>query len=314
MTKLEGQLITLDRTYPLVRIGETDRRAEYAVSFSRDDQRVTVGDYVELVQSDTDADSLPQIVGVKARDTLLARRVCVESPSESEGVEGKFEEHLLAANFDRVFVVHALGRRSIDLDYLERQLVASFESGGSVVVVLNKADLATHPLDNLLAELSTLAEDLQVIACSAETGQGIEQLRELCPPGSMSVFFGRSGVGKSSLINALIGSEQQATGDVRERDMAGRHTTVARHIIFADGRAYYDTPGVRSIGNYLSEVGLEEVFSDVIELAATCRFRNCKHENEPDCAVRAAITAGDLTERRLKSYIALAAEVCGEDL
>ncbi|MCL2631792.1 MAG: ribosome small subunit-dependent GTPase A [Coriobacteriia bacterium] len=305
---LTGQLITLDRTLPLVRIGGEDRRAEYAASFSRDQIRVTVGDFLQLSQ--TDSDAAPQIVGVLPRTTLLARRICREHPSIGSGA---FEEHLLAANFDRVFVVCALGRNSVDLDYIERQLVAAYEGGGQVTVVLNKTDLARQPVNELVEQVSALAEDLQVVACSAETGEGIEDLRALCPPGSMNVFFGRSGVGKSTLINALIGSEVLATGAIRERDHAGRHTTVARQMVFADDRSYFDTPGVRSIGNYLHEVGLEEVFTDVIELAGQCRFRDCKHEIEPGCAVRQAIEKETLTERRLQSYQALAAEVTGDD-
>lgn len=309
---LTGQLITLDRTYPLVRIGGEDFRAEYAASFSRNDLRVTVGDYLELVQADPDG--LPQIVGLKPRDTLLARRVCLEHPNVSEGVDGKFEEHLLAANFDRVFIVHALGRHRLDQDYLERQLVAAYESGGAVAVILNKTDLATQPIEQAISEVAALADGLEVIACSAQTGEGIDTLRELCVAGSMSVFFGRSGVGKSSLINVLVGDESQAIGTVRERDQAGRHTTVARQMVFADDRAYYDTPGVRSIGNYLSEVGLEEVFADVIELANQCRFRDCNHTNEPGCVVQQAIADQALSSRRLNSYLILAAEVAGDDL
>jgi len=368
--RLTGQLVSLDRTFPLVRIGEQDLRAEYAVSFSRDDRQATVGDWLELEQT-TPGDQ-PQIVEVLPRETLLARRICIEHPSVGSG---QFEEHLLAANFDRVFVVVGLGRYEVDLDYLESQLVACFESGGKVGVILNKSDLVgstepigatestelteavaaaveptkpieaagagrteateatgaesvavvddvtddappavIHSIEETIAAIRTLADEMDVIACSTVTNQGIDDLRALCPPGSMSVFFGRSGVGKSSLINALIGSDVLATQETRARDQAGRHTTVNRQIIFHDGRAYFDTPGVRSIGNYLHEVGLEEVFDDVISLAAKCRFRDCKHVSEPGCAVREAIAEHRLTERRLKSFVALAAEVAGDNV
>jgi ribosome biogenesis GTPase len=307
--KLSGQLITLDRTYPLVRIDGRDIRAEYSVAFSRDDQKATVGDRLELDQPQTDA--VPQITGVLPRDTLLARRICIEHPSVGTGL---YEEQLLAANFDRVFVVTGLGRHDLDLNYLESQLVACFESGGRVGVLLNKVDLATGDVDQMVSEVQQLADELDVLAVSTLTGQGIEQLGELCSAGSMSVFFGRSGVGKSALINALTGKSDQAVGQTRQRDQAGRHTTVNRQMIFSDGRAYFDTPGVRSIGNYLHVVGLEGVFDDVISLAAKCRFRDCRHLSEPGCAVREAINNHTLTERRLNSFIALAAEVSGENV
>ena len=304
-----GQLITLDRTYPLVRIADQDLRAEYAASFSRDELKATVGDLLELERSNESA--TPQIIGVLPRETLLARRLCLKRPSVGEGL---YEEHLLAANFDRVFVVVALGRRSLDLDYLEKQLVAAYESGGKVVVVLNKSDLVTgQHLTEAVNEVARLADGLEVVVCSTENDEGIAALRDLCPEGSTSVFFGRSGVGKSSLINALIGSDDLATGKTRERDQAGRHTTVVRRMVFANGRAYYDTPGVRSIGNYLNEVGLGEVFSDVIELAHQCRFRDCTHTIEPDCAVSQAIANQAITRRRVDSYLSLAAEVTGDD-
>ncbi|MCL2136919.1 MAG: ribosome small subunit-dependent GTPase A [Coriobacteriia bacterium] len=307
--QLSGQLITLDRTLPLVRIDGVDQRAEYAASFSVEELKATVGDYLDLVQS-SDQD-LPQIIGIKPRETLLARRLCREHPSVGEGL---IEEHFLAANFDQVVIVEALGKRDLDLDYLEKQLVAAYESGGRVTVALNKLDLFSGSSENEVKKVQELAEGLSVVAVSALTGQGMPGLFELCPPQTMTVFFGRSGVGKSSLINALIGSPDLATGKTREKDQAGRHTTVARRIVFADERGYYDTPGVRTIGNYLHEAGLFEVFADVIELAAQCKFRDCRHAGEPECAVLEAINSQTLSTRRLNSYLSLAAEVAGDDV
>ncbi|MDR2957639.1 MAG: ribosome small subunit-dependent GTPase A [Coriobacteriales bacterium] len=307
--QLTGQLITLDRTLPLVRIADRDLRAEYAVSFSREGLKATVGDWLELQQSS--ALSIPQIVSVLPRSTSLVRRLCREHPSVGTGL---VDEQLLAANFDRVIVVTALGRKTIDLGYLERQLITAYSSGAEVSAVLNKTDISQQPIDNALAEVQALAAGLSVLSCSAMTGSGIAELAELCPAGSLTVFFGRSGVGKSSLINALIGSATQVTKSIREHDQAGRHATVARRMVFAEQRAYFDTPGVRSIGVYQQDDGLSTVFEDIGQLAGQCRFRDCKHQNEPGCAVQSAIESGELTTRRLMSYLNLASEVAGDDV
>ena len=306
--ELTGQLISLDRTLPLVRVENRDLRAEYSAAFSKSGQKATVGDWLKLDAAE--ATAVPQITDIMPRTTLLARRICSEHPSIGAGM---VDEQLLAANFDRIFVVVSLGKRRIDLNYLEGQLVAAYQSAAEVVLVLNKVDLCTYPLSEALVETADLAPDLKVIACSATTGFGMSDLSDLTPEGSQSVFFGRSGVGKSSLINALVGSAAAAVGDIRQRDQAGRHTTVARRMVFHNNRAYFDTPGLRSIGNYSHRLGLELVFSDVIEAAEQCHFRDCHHLSEPGCAVQQAIADGTLTRRRVDSYLALAAEVAGDD-
>lgn len=307
--RLRGQLITLDRTYPLVRVDGVDLRAEYASSFTRQGAKATVGDWLEMEQ-DGPGDVL-RIASIEERRTLLLRRQCIGHPSLGPGA---MDEQLLAANFDMVFVVAGLGRARLDLSYLERQLVAASESGTKVTVLLNKADLAGAGLAGMVSAAREAAYGCEVLACSATGGQGLGELARLCPEGSMSVFLGRSGVGKSSLINALTGEESLATGPTREADQAGRHTTVARRMVFSRGRAYFDTPGLRSIGVYQMEDGLDAAFADVLGLAGQCRFRDCRHQSEPGCAVQAAILSGGLTGRRLKSYLSLAAEVAGDDM
>ncbi|MCL2339352.1 MAG: ribosome small subunit-dependent GTPase A [Actinomycetia bacterium] len=307
--ELRGQLVALDRSLPLVRIDGEDRRAEYAAVFRQSAQQVTIGDWLLLEQ---DSPTAPlQITQILPRQSQLVRRICLEHPSVGSG---QLAEQVLAANFSQVLIIVALGRRQLDLNYLERQLVLALESGQSVAVVLNKTDLAAGDWQRDQAEVRALAPGLAVVGTSVTSGQGLDELEQLCPAQSTSVLFGRSGVGKSSLINALCGhpaESAQAVGAIRQRDEAGRHTTVARRLVFEGQRGYYDLPGLRSLGVYQAESGLAATFAEIDEMAGHCRFRNCEHREEPGCAVRQALQSGQLTERRLNSFLTLAREVAG---
>jgi ribosome biogenesis GTPase / thiamine phosphate phosphatase len=215
---------------------------------------------------------------------------------------------VMAADVDLVFITTGLDRPP-NWNRLDRELVLAWDSGAQPVVVGNKADACDDPA----AVAERAAERLggvEVVLTSARTGAGIARLAELARPDRTVVFLGASGVGKTSLVNALVGGDQLATGAVREGDLKGRHTTTARFLVpLPGGGVLLDTPGVRSLGVADNDEGLASAFADIEALADGCRFRDCIHESEPGCAVRAAVGGGSLDSDRFESWRKLRGEM-----
>jgi ribosome biogenesis GTPase len=215
---------------------------------------------------------------------------------------------IVAANVDVVFLVTSLNAE-LSLRRLERYLTLAWESGASPVVILSKSDRAGEHAE-LLREIETVAAGVPVHVTSAKTGHGIDLLRAHLLPNKTGALLGSSGVGKSTLINALLGYERQATGEIRENDDKGRHTTTRRELVLLPGGGILiDTPGMRELQITDAGEGLIATFDDVEALAAECGFGDCTHGPEPDCAVKAAIAAGRLDRSRLDSYHKLVREV-----
>jgi len=220
----------------------------------------------------------------------------------------ELEEQVLAANVDTVFIVQAFDQ-SFNRRRQERFLMMAREGGVTPVVLLNKLDLCADPSARE-AEARAGAGDAPVIAVSATTGRGLDQLRPWLAPGRTLAFVGPSGVGKSSIINRLYGQEIQATIEVRERDGKGRHTTTWRELIpLPSGGLVIDTPGMREVQTGLEGGGLEETFPEIAEIALQCHFRNCSHTVEKRCAVQLAVAEGRLPAERLQSYLKLRGEL-----
>lgn len=282
-------------------VGESgESRAEISGRFRFDHPAHTewpaVGDWV--------AAALRPDEGAATIHAVLPRR----SRFSRKAAGDRTEEQVVAANVDIVFLVAGL-----DGDFnprrIERYLTVAWDSGARPVVVLNKADLCAD-IPAVLAEVETVAFGTPVITLSAATGHGVDELRAFLPHGVTGAFLGSSGVGKSSLVNALLGAARQATRAVRTDDSRGRHTTTHRELIPLPGAGLIiDTPGMRELQIWADDDGLGAAFSDVEALAAQCRFADCSHAGEPGCAVQAALDAGTLKPDRFRSYTKLQREI-----
>jgi ribosome biogenesis GTPase len=285
---LPGRVARVDRGWATVLTGKDAERTQLA------GHSVTTGDWV-LVERGKIAAALP-------RRSAFVRGDAGDSRTRKPQV--------VAANVDLVFVVQSLSNGP-NIRRLERELVLAFESGATPVVVLSKADLVSAAqVDDAIRIAHSAAADVEVVVTSAVTGAGLGRLRELAVPDRTVALIGASGVGKSRLVNGLVGDDVQAVGAVREADQRGRHTTTARELVeLPSGGWLVDTPGLRSVALWDADVGLGRVFSDIEDLAAQCRFSNCSHGAEPGCAVRAAIERGDLDPARYEHYVRLDREL-----
>ena len=226
-----------------------------------------------------------------------------------QAVGRAMREQVLAANVDVVILVSALDAgRGFNVPRLERSLALVRASGAEAVVALNKADLCDD-VGGRVREAQFAATDAPVVALSATEGWGVEELRPWLAEGRTGVLLGPSGVGKSALVNALLGAARQDVGPVREADSRGRHTTTRRELFrIPSGGLLIDTAGLREFQPWEADSELDAVFPEVAELAAQCRFRDCRHEGEPGCAVQQALGDGSLDARRFEHYLRLKRE------
>jgi ribosome biogenesis GTPase len=227
---------------------------------------------------------------------VLPRRTAVIRRSPGDR---RMPSQVLAANVDVVFVVTSVNAE-FNVRRLERYITVAWESGAVPVILLSKADLA-EDIESFRLIAESTAPGVEVIAVSIVTGEGVDAVRAHLGMGRTVVFTGSSGVGKSSIVNALAGSDILDTGGIRLDDARGRHTTTRRQLIRLAGAVLIDTPGLRELG-ILDGEGLSTAFDDVERAAAGCRFSDCQHRSEPGCAVRAALADGTLSRERLEAY------------
>jgi ribosome biogenesis GTPase len=220
---------------------------------------------------------------------------------------GTSDVQVLAANIDTVFVVHPISDLP-NLRRIERELSAAWDSGAVPVVVLTKADLSADP-DAARSAVESVALGTDVMLMNALSGDGIQPILEYISSHRTAVLVGPSGAGKSTIINSLLGEQRQTTRAVRVSDGRGMHTTVARELVqMPGGGVLIDTPGLRAFGLTGSEAGITSVFPEIDLAARSCRFRDCMHNDEPECAVQAAVEAGTMSPERLASYHKLMSE------
>ena len=277
------------------------RAPSYKKGATPSEQRAGVGDWVLIEPAPADA-----IVTKDQIVALLPRRTAIKRGAAGE----HYKQQLIAANVDTVFVVCGL-----DADFnprrIERYLLLISGSGAEPVVVLTKLDQADDVPGSLEALIDLAAQDVPVRAVNALDPDSVASLNPWLRPGTTAVLVGSSGAGKSTLTNTLVGSERMKTGAVRESDERGRHTTTHRALISLEsGACLIDTPGMREL-KPTGEEDITENFTDIDALAANCRFRDCRHASEPDCAIRAAIEDGKLDPRRFANYVKLHEEVAG---
>ena len=259
----------------------------------------TAGDFV-MIQYIDNGDSL--ILATLPRRTYFSRREPGPIP----------RDQAVAANFDYVFIMQSLNQ-DFNPKRLERYLALSWQSGATPVILLTKADLVEDYWD-YLTQVERVAVGVNTHVVSAHTGQGLNRLNAYLQPGKTVVFLGSSGVGKSSLVNALAGQEIMAVSAIREDDSKGRHTTTHRQLIRLDsGVMVIDTPGMRELGMWDTAEGLADAFADVESYLGRCRFSDCRHESEPGCAIKAAIATGELDPMRWESYKNLKEEALSKD-
>ena len=261
----------------------------------------TTGDFV-VIECNDSGDSM--ICETLKRESSFSRTA---SASDRNRELHNQHEQLVAANFDYVFIMQSLNN-NFNINRIERYLSLAWESGGIPVIILTKSDLVSN-VQEYVNEVQDIAFGVDVYAVSCKTNEGIDNIKKYFEKGNTIVFLGSSGVGKSTLVNTLYGQEVMKTSEIRENDSRGRHTTTSRNLIMLpNGAMIIDTPGMRELGMWDAEAGINKTFQDVEQYIGMCKFSDCTHTNEPGCAILEAIENGEITKERFEQYMKLQKE------
>jgi len=261
----------------------------------------TTGDFV-IIEWNSTGDSM--ICETLKRESSFSRTA---SSSDRNHELHNQHEQLVAANFDYVFIMQSLNN-NFNLHRLERYLSLSWESGAIPVIILTKSDLVEN-IQEYIEQVESIAFGVDVYAVSCITGYGLDSIKKYFSKGNTIVFLGSSGVGKSTLVNTLYGDNVMKTSDIREEDSRGRHTTTSRNLIMLpNGAMIIDTPGMRELGMWNAENGINRTFQDIEQYIGMCKFSDCTHTNEPGCKILEAIVNGEINQERFEQYLKLQKE------
>lgn len=260
-----------------------------------------VGDWIVFTYREIDKNAI--IRGILPRKSRFSRNLFERKRKNEQA-----KEQVIAANIDISFIVHALNK-DFNISRVERYLASILDANSKPVILLNKSDICDN-IEIIFSKVKKVCFPFPVYILCAIENKGIDNIKEHIKPGKTAIFLGSSGVGKSTIINKILGKDIIKVQDLSLYNDRGKHTTSYREMYITDnGGIVIDTPGLRGIQLWTSKKKLEEIFSDIEELSKNCFFSNCTHSNEDNCAIRDAIKNGELTEKRLENYFKLQKEL-----
>jgi ribosome biogenesis GTPase / thiamine phosphate phosphatase len=305
---IPARIISQQKNYFRLQTGMVELEGVISGKLSHNDQiaaSIAVGDWVAVLPPVQG--NIALIEAVLPRRSQFTRLAAGGNGRRSGGVTA---QQVIAANIDLIFIVSALDQgRGLNLRRLERYLTLSWNSGASPILILNKTDLC-QDLQDITIAVETIAQGVPILPVSALHKEGLDLIRSQIGSGITAAFIGPSGVGKSSIINALSGTEVMRVDSIRQSDSTGHHTTTHRELfLLPQGGAVIDTPGMREIQLWSDQDSLDVTFADIQMVAAQCRFADCSHDSEPGCAVRQAIASGEISVDRFNNYLKMQKEL-----
>lgn len=311
--EIQLQSLTIDMTTKLIGRIVLEHKHSYRVMTEQGDFLATVsGNFAYHAFSRKDYPAVGDFVVIEqmpGEERAIIHHLFERKSKFTRKMAGlEVDEQIVATNVDYILLVMSLNA-DFNIRRLERYLVAAWDSGATPIIVLTKLDLC-EDVSDFIKEVETVAFGVDVLTVSALTGEGIAQLNAFLTEGKTAALLGSSGAGKSTLTNALLNTEQMKVADIRDDDAKGRHTTTHRElVVLPSGACLIDTPGMRELQLWDQGDSLNASFSDIDQLTENCRFRDCRHKNEPGCAVIQAVNEGELDSSRLASYFKLQREL-----